>query len=283
MIRFVERNILKECEYTFKLLVIGSECIGKTMFIRSIYQDMTYELDTYISTIGVDFNSNIYTFYDRREKDRNTHNLKVHFWDTSGQKRFYPIIQKYYNECDGVFVFFDLTNRNSYLHSLHLLEELNIRRKDEIKIFLIGTKRDIAYPTLYGKSSSSLEYSLERNTEVSDYDIQQAHKKYNFDYYEYSVYNVYTVNISKNNKLLSSNDIVKRMITSLYSIHYDKIKKRRVDSSLLSFFNSFWFYNVETDEEEETFQEEIPHNKNEGELIELKFIKQPVKSYCVLL
>ncbi len=281
MIRFVERDILKECEYTFKLLVIGSEYVGKTMFIKGISRNMTSDLDTYISTIGVDFNSHVYTLYDK--DDRNTHNLKVHIWDTSGQKRFYPITQKYYTNCEGVLVFFDLTKRDSYLHSLSLLEELKIRVKENIKIFLIGSKRDLAYPGLYGNKKDNLYNSLEIKCQVSDYEIREASKKYNFEYFQYSVFNLYSVNIEGNNSILSSNDIIKKMVSSLYLKHRNRIKQDVTDKSLISFFNSFWFYNVERENEETSKEIEIPHNKNDSEIIELQFIKQPRKLYCTIL
>nr|XP_033509829.1 ras-related protein ORAB-1-like isoform X2 [Nicotiana tomentosiformis]XP_033509830.1 ras-related protein ORAB-1-like isoform X2 [Nicotiana tomentosiformis] len=66
-------------DYLFKLLLIGDSGVGKSCLLLR-FADDTY-LESYISTIGVDF------------------------WDTSGQERFRTITSSYYRGAHGIIIY----------------------------------------------------------------------------------------------------------------------------------------------------------------------------------
>ncbi|KAM0025419.1 putative small GTP-binding protein [Helianthus debilis subsp. tardiflorus] len=83
-----------EYDYLFKLLLIGDSSVGKSCLLLR-FADDSY-VDSYISTIGVDFK--IRTV----EQDRKT--IKLQIWDTAGQERFRTITSSYYRGAHGIIV-----------------------------------------------------------------------------------------------------------------------------------------------------------------------------------
>lgn len=58
-----------------KVLVIGDAGVGKTALIAR-FVDHIFQ-DNYVSTVGIDFKSKIYTLNNTR--------IKMQLWDTAGQ------------------------------------------------------------------------------------------------------------------------------------------------------------------------------------------------------
>ena len=90
-----------EYDYLFKLLIIGDCGVGKSALLLR-YVDDTF-MDTYLSTIGVDFK--IKTI----ELEGKT--VKLQIWDTAGQERFQTITTVYYRGADGIMLVYDSTNQ----------------------------------------------------------------------------------------------------------------------------------------------------------------------------
>ena len=100
--------------YLFKLIVLGKESVGKTCLVdawcgrpfRSFFD----------STVGVDFDAkSIYTDGLR---------IKNHIWDITGQQKFATIISAYYGKCAGVFILFDVTNKQSFFNIDYWIQEV---------------------------------------------------------------------------------------------------------------------------------------------------------------
>lgn len=89
-----------------KVVFLGPQASGKTSIINSLVHN---NFDSaYMGTVGVDFSTHSRTTTDERE-------VVLQIWDTAGQERFYSIIPAYIRTALGVFLVFDVTDRESFL------------------------------------------------------------------------------------------------------------------------------------------------------------------------
>jgi len=122
-------------DYLFKIILIGNSGVGKTSIMRR-YVDNTYN-PTMAATIGVDFKI--------KTLEIDNFCIKLQIWDTAGQERFKAIVGQYYRGADGIFIAFDLTNRETFLKLDEWVREINMKEIPEsTKIFLLGNKSDDA-------------------------------------------------------------------------------------------------------------------------------------------
>jgi len=121
-----------EYDYLFKIILIGDSGVGKSALLMR-YCDESF-IDSYISTIGVDFK--IKTI----ELDGRT--IKLQMWDTAGQERFKSIVSSYYRGAQGVLLCFNVEDPESFVNVKKWMVEVNdYCQTDTIKI-LVGTKAD---------------------------------------------------------------------------------------------------------------------------------------------
>ncbi|GER29223.1 RAB GTPase homolog 1A [Striga asiatica] len=130
-----------EYDYLFKLLLIGDSSVGKSCLLLR-FADDSY-VDSYISTIGVDFK--IRTV----EIDGKTSKLQI--WDTAGQERFRTITSSYYrgahgiisNGSDSVLIVYDVTEMESFNNVKQWLNEIDRYANDSVCKLLVGNKCDL--------------------------------------------------------------------------------------------------------------------------------------------
>ncbi|CAN1333803.1 GTP-binding protein YPTM2, partial [Linum perenne] len=104
-------------DYLFKLLLIGDSGVGKSCLLLR-FADDSY-LDSYISTIGVDF------------------------WDTAGQERFRTITSSYYRGAHGIIVVYDVTDQESFNNVKQWLNEIDRYASENVNKLLVGNKSDL--------------------------------------------------------------------------------------------------------------------------------------------
>ena len=93
--------------------------------------------ESYISTIGVDFKI--------KTVQREGKTIKLQIWDTAGQERFRTITASYYRGAHGIFIVYDITDRNSFNSVKNLwLQELERYSMEDIPKILLGNKCDLA-------------------------------------------------------------------------------------------------------------------------------------------
>uniref|UniRef100_A0A0E0DEQ5 GST N-terminal domain-containing protein n=1 Tax=Oryza meridionalis TaxID=40149 RepID=A0A0E0DEQ5_9ORYZ len=128
------RAMNNEFDYLFKLLLIGDSSVGKSCFLLR-FADDSY-VDSYISTIGVDFK--IRTI----EMDGKT--IKLQIWDTAGQERFRTITSSYYRGAHGIIIVYDITDMESFNNVKEWMSEIDKYANDSVCKLLVGNKCDLA-------------------------------------------------------------------------------------------------------------------------------------------
>ena len=123
---------------TINIIFLGNSAVGKTcLFLRL---NKNYFKESFLSTIGVDRITK--TFKYKNEI------YKINIVDTAGQDRYRTLPAKYYINADGVFLLFDLTDKQSFNDLSLWMKELNkhIGNPGENKkgpvVYLLGNKLD---------------------------------------------------------------------------------------------------------------------------------------------
>ncbi|KAK1356451.1 GTP-binding protein YPTM2 [Heracleum sosnowskyi] len=123
----------QEYDYLFKLLLIGDSGVGKSCLLLR-FADDSY-LDSYISTIGVDFKI--------RTVEQDGKTIKLQIWDTAGQERFRTITSSYYRGAHGIIVVYDVTDQESFNNVKQWLSEIDRYASESVNKLLVGNKCDL--------------------------------------------------------------------------------------------------------------------------------------------
>jgi GTPase SAR1 family protein len=78
--------------------------------------------------------------------------VKLQIWDTAGPERFRTITSSYYRGASGYFMFFDVSNRESFESIPRWVGEKQRYGREDAPVVLIGMKQDIVWP---GEAASS--------------------------------------------------------------------------------------------------------------------------------
>ncbi|KAH0869340.1 hypothetical protein HID58_076362 [Brassica napus] len=138
LIRFFEKL---RSDYLFKLLLIGDSGVGKSCLLLR-FADDSY-LDSYISTIGVDFVSLLFPSPKIRTVEQDGKTIKLQIWDTAGQERFRTITSSYYRGAHGIIVTYDVTDQESFNNVKQWLNEIDRYASENVNKLLVGNKNDL--------------------------------------------------------------------------------------------------------------------------------------------
>jgi len=120
--------------FEFKIILIGDQGVGKTSIMSKFISNEFKS--SYQTTLGVEFKAKeIYI--------DNSCCVKLKIWDTCGQERFRSITRQYFKNSDGVFLVFDLANKESIKKLNIWLKDINDNINYDCVIFLIGNKMDV--------------------------------------------------------------------------------------------------------------------------------------------
>ena len=91
--------------------------------------------------------------------------INLHILDSAGQEKYRAIIKNYFNDTDGIFIVFDLTNKYSF-NNLKIWIDIikECKGNDYSNIVILGNKSD-----------------LEDIYQVFDEDIENFKREYNID------------------------------------------------------------------------------------------------------
>ena len=125
-------------DYTFKFILVGDTCTGKTTLANS-YIKLERNVIINAPTLGIDFATRIITIPNGKR-------IKLICWDTAGQEKYRSIISNYYKDICGILLVYDITNMRSFNNLEYWLQEIrkyNVCTDHKHPILLIGTKKDL--------------------------------------------------------------------------------------------------------------------------------------------
>ena len=123
----------EEYDFIFKVLLLGNSDVGKSSLILR-YVDQVWS-DTFVPTIGVDFKVKTLEIENKQ--------IKMQIWDTAGQERFRNVISSYFRGSHGIFLIYDITNRDSFKNLENWLIEIEKNASQNVLKILIGNKNDL--------------------------------------------------------------------------------------------------------------------------------------------
>ena len=142
---------MKDYDFIFKLLLVGSSGVGKSSLLMR-YADDEYT-DTYVSTIGVDFKIKTITMDGKV--------IKLQIWDTAGQERFRTITSTYYRGAQGIMLVYDVTDSTSFNNIRTWIKEIDKYSEADVPKILIGNKIDLEHKRVVDtKSGQTLAKDL---------------------------------------------------------------------------------------------------------------------------
>lgn len=135
-------------EPTLKFLLIGGSGAGKSSLLTRFVDD-TFS-PSFVSTVGIDFKV-------RSIALNSGGRVKLQIWDTAGQERFRSITKAFYRGAMGVFLVFDVTDKESFDGLPIWLEEVNRNGVDEnVPRILIANKSDLVGKRVVGEAEAKV-------------------------------------------------------------------------------------------------------------------------------
>jgi small GTP-binding protein len=120
-------------DLTFKLIVIGDSGVGKSCLTMKATKNI-FE-NYYSPTIGFEF----YTFNIKIKEKL----IRLQIWDTCGQEVYRSLINSFYRNSSLAILLYSITSIKSFKNLELWLNDLKVNSNPNIKIFLIGNKKDL--------------------------------------------------------------------------------------------------------------------------------------------
>jgi len=122
----------REYDHLFKILLIGNLNVGKTsLILRFADPDRS---EDYHPVIGMDLKL--------RTLKLNDEVIRCQIWDTAGQERFKTITSSYYRGANGIFLVYDVNDRQSFTDLDNWLVDIRKNINEGVPMLLIGNKSD---------------------------------------------------------------------------------------------------------------------------------------------
>ena len=120
-------------DLSFKIIVIGDSDVGKSCLTMKATKN--YFENYYSPTVGFEF----FTFIVRI-KDKC---IRLQIWDTCGQEVYRSLISGFYRNSSLAILVYAIDNKESFKNIESWLNELKTLGNPNVKIFLIGNKKDL--------------------------------------------------------------------------------------------------------------------------------------------
>ena len=119
--------------FTFKFLLVGDQCVGKTCIVQRLVDDTFGSLAD--PTVGVDFITHVIKI------DQTP--VKLQIWDTAGQERYRSLGRAYYRNSVGVFFVFSLSRHKSFENIETWFKEVLPLCHPKAQVAIVGNKLDL--------------------------------------------------------------------------------------------------------------------------------------------
>ena len=154
--------------YTFKFLVVGNSCVGKTCIVRRLcYNDF---IEGIPSTVAMEFMAHT------MEIDGQL--IKLQIWDTAGQEKYQSIGKAYYRGGIGALLVFSLIDHDSFEKLGDWYDQVRKFCDKNVQMIVVGNKADLTSQKAVteeeiqefakGRGIDYIESSARLNKNVSD-------------------------------------------------------------------------------------------------------------------
>ena len=126
-------NESEKYDLSFKMIVIGDAGVGKSCLTSRACKD-TFSYD-YSATVGFEF----FTFTTKIDNKI----IKLQIWDTCGQEIYRSLITNFYRNASLAMMVYAIDSKESFIHINQWLKEVKIQSNPDVKIVLIGNKKDL--------------------------------------------------------------------------------------------------------------------------------------------
>eukprot|EP01121_Diplochlamys_sp_Union-15-3_P005126 TRINITY_DN1545_c0_g2_i1.p1 TRINITY_DN1545_c0_g2~~TRINITY_DN1545_c0_g2_i1.p1 ORF type:complete len:216 (-),score=30.16 TRINITY_DN1545_c0_g2_i1:70-675(-) len=127
-----ENNTFVQHEQSFKVLLLGDPCVGKTSLILRFTDNCFCPATT--TVIDIKQRTILY----------NRQRVTLRLIDTAGQERFKDLTTTFYDGADGIFIVFDVTKKKSFQNVESWINECTGNCSEGLQIVLVGNKIDTA-------------------------------------------------------------------------------------------------------------------------------------------
>ena len=117
----------------YKIIFLGDQYVGKSSILNRFYQDK-FEED-YQATIGLDFHS--------KNVEIKGSTIRLLLYDTAGQEKFKSLIPMYIRDANIIIVVYDITNKDTFIHTDHWVNETKDLKREDAIFVLVGNKTDL--------------------------------------------------------------------------------------------------------------------------------------------
>ena len=119
---------------SLRFILVGNSSVGKTSIVDK-YTENIFR-DIHQSTMGVDYKIKIFEMKGFK--------IRMNILDTAGQERYKSLAKIHFRNCNGIFLVFDLTCKQSFEDLEFWLNEIKSTIDVEnTKILIIGNKIDL--------------------------------------------------------------------------------------------------------------------------------------------
>jgi len=152
----------KERKLSFKVIIIGSEAVGKTTLVNSFLKKPL--ITDYRPTLGISISTQDYYIQGLKKEM-----IRFLIYDLAGQEFFKRVRREYYKGANCVFVVYDITRRDTFDRAINFWYKDARMELGEIPFILIGNKID-----LEEKRQILKEEGLKKAEELSSFFIETS-------------------------------------------------------------------------------------------------------------
>ena len=155
-----DTNLNKEVNI-FKCLLLGHSSVGKTTFFKCFMGNNSING---ISTVGIEFIDIVAEVYGEKII------LQIH--DTAGQERFASIANNLIRQADGVLLFYDITQKESFNKVSNWINAIKENSEKNVEIILIANKIDL-YEKRDVAKTEAIDYAKSQNIKYFECSCQK--------------------------------------------------------------------------------------------------------------